>query len=80
MYFTVLVFPFFVMVSSLVGIWIEIKWLKKEMSGALHAGAQDSMESSVRRTAVKVCGSYLALYLPAFLLVTFHPQPPNTVS
>ena len=75
-----IVFPFFVMVASLVGIWIEIKWLKKEMSGVLHAGAQDSMERSVTRTAVKVCGSYLALFLPGFLLVAFHQQPPNRVS
>jgi hypothetical protein len=63
------------MVGAFVGIWIEINWLKSEMSSAFHAGAS-SMVSSVTKTAAIVCGSYLALFFPAFLLITFHPQPP----
>jgi hypothetical protein len=67
--------PLIIMVGAFVGIWIEISWLKNQMSASFHAGAS-SMVSSVTKTAAIVCGSYLALFFPAFLLITFHPQPP----
>ena len=68
--------PLVVMVGCFVGIFIEIKWLKSEISSAVHAGAAHII-SSVTKTAAIVCGSYLALFFPAFLLIALHPQPPN---
>ena len=68
--------PLVIMVGSFVGIFIEIRYLKSQISSAVHAGASH-MVSSVTKTAAIVCGSYLALFFPAFLLIAFHPQPPN---
>ena len=63
------------MILSFIGIWIEIRWLKKEMSAAVVM--QSNMETNLTKTAAIVCGTYLLLSFPFLLLVNVHPQPPN---
>ena len=66
-----------IMVGSFVGIFIKVRKLKNEMSkSGFHAGAASGMETAVAKTAAIVCGTYMALCFPAFLVQWLHPQPP----
>ena len=66
-----------IMVGSFVGIFIKVRKLKNEMSrSGFHAGAASGMQTAVTKTAAIVCGTYMALCFPAFLVQWLHPQPP----
>ena len=73
-----IIFPLIIMVLSFIGIRRNTKSLQRKMIELNFSHNISKLDEKVTKTAGIICGTFVALYFPSFLLFIFHPQPPCT--